>query len=104
MGVSAEPRVNALEGTVAEVLFLGEYQDCRVSVAGAQLTVRQQSELRLQRADHVQIELPPDRLSVLSRCELKRIRPSKPWSLAWPPTWMKPSGCWGRLASWHRPT
>jgi iron(III) transport system ATP-binding protein len=56
---------NMLNGTVASVMFVGEFLDCRVDIGGQELRSRQHPNIGLQLGDKVQIELPPESCAVL---------------------------------------
>ena len=69
MRVHASPPTatrNVLPGTVAEVMFLGEYLDCRVTVGSHLLLTRQHPTTRFRRGDAVHVEIPPELITVLS--------------------------------------
>lgn len=57
---------NVFEGAIEELVFLGEYVDCRVRVGGQLLYTRQHPSLQVARGDRVWVELPPDQCSVLT--------------------------------------
>jgi iron(III) transport system ATP-binding protein len=56
---------NVYPGRLEEVTFLGEHMDCRVEVAGANLTTRQHPSLQAEPGDTVYVELPPGNCSVI---------------------------------------
>jgi iron(III) transport system ATP-binding protein len=58
--------VNALEGTVEQVMFLGEYLDARVKVGGTTLFSREHPTVRLRVGDTVWVDLPVDMCAVMS--------------------------------------
>jgi iron(III) transport system ATP-binding protein len=60
------PRPNLFVGYVDSLMFLGEYVDCRVSVNGQQLLIRQHPAQRLQVGDEVYVELPAAQVTVIS--------------------------------------
>jgi iron(III) transport system ATP-binding protein len=63
--VAPPQRANLLEGTVESVMFVGEFLDCRLAVAGQEVRTRQHPNLALRRGDKVLIELPPEACAVL---------------------------------------
>ena len=58
--------LNVFQGTVEEIVFLGEYLDCRVRVNGQLLYTRQHPTLPVGHGDTVWVELPPELCSVLT--------------------------------------
>jgi iron(III) transport system ATP-binding protein len=56
---------NAFRGEVEELVFLGEFVDCRVRVAGELLRTRPHPTIRLAKGDTIWLTLRPDLCSVL---------------------------------------
>lgn len=54
----ADSGTNVLKGTVKAAVFLGEYADCLVEVAGHELHVRAHPSLRLEPGQRVYLTLP----------------------------------------------
>jgi iron(III) transport system ATP-binding protein len=57
---------NVVPGTVEQLMFLGEFLDCRVRCGSVTLFTRQHPTVRLRRDDNVFVELPPELCAVLS--------------------------------------
>ncbi len=57
---------NLYDGEVEQVMFLGEYLECRVSVGGHSLVTRQHPTIRLRQGDRVHVEVPPDLVTAIS--------------------------------------
>jgi iron(III) transport system ATP-binding protein len=57
---------NVFEGTVEQVIFLGEYLDCRVRLGETLLITRQHPTSSLRTGDRIFVELPPALCAVLS--------------------------------------
>ncbi len=57
---------NSFRGTVEQVMFLGEFLDCRVRVGSQLLFTRQHPTIRVRPNDAVHLELPVDLCTVLS--------------------------------------
>jgi hypothetical protein len=51
---------------VEQLMFLGEYLDCRIRVGEALLVTRQHPMLAFRRGERVYVELPVERCAVLS--------------------------------------
>ncbi len=58
--------VNVFAGVVEEVVFLGEYLDCRVRVGGMLVLTRQHPMVGVRRGDQVFVELPIELCTVLA--------------------------------------
>jgi len=58
--------VNVFPGVVEEVVFLGEYLDCRVRVGGMLVLTRQHPMVGVRRGDQVFVELPIELCTVLT--------------------------------------
>ncbi len=58
--------VNVFPGAVEEVVFLGEYLDCRVRVGGMLVLTRQHPMVGVRRGDQVFVELPIELCTVLT--------------------------------------
>jgi iron(III) transport system ATP-binding protein len=57
---------NVLPGVVEELMFLGEYLDCRIRVGSARLFTRQHPTIRSRQGDNVYVELPVELCAVLT--------------------------------------
>jgi iron(III) transport system ATP-binding protein len=57
---------NVLPGVVEQLMFLGEYLDCRVRVGDALLLSRQHPSAPLSRGDGVFVELPVEQCAVIT--------------------------------------
>jgi len=65
VGTTRSTVLNTYEGRVEELVFLGEFLDCRVRVGGQLFYTRQHPMLPVSRGDIVWVELPPHLCSVL---------------------------------------
>jgi len=57
---------NVVTGVVEQLMFLGEFLDCRVRSGGVMLFTRQHPTVRIRRGDTVHVELPVELCAVLS--------------------------------------
>jgi iron(III) transport system ATP-binding protein len=57
---------NVLPGVVEELVFLGEYLDCRIRLGTALLFTRQHPTIRTRQGDNVFVELPVELCAVLT--------------------------------------
>jgi iron(III) transport system ATP-binding protein len=58
--------INILPGTVEQMMFLGEFIDCRVRVGGSLLFTRQHPTVQVRNGDNVYLELPVELCAVIT--------------------------------------
>jgi iron(III) transport system ATP-binding protein len=63
---SESPAPNSVRGQVDQVMFFGEYLECRIRLGSQQMITRQHPSNRLRGGDDVDVECPPELITVLS--------------------------------------